>query len=403
MSPSDIQTQALLCFEGCHDLMKLLGLHKMIHELKSRFNGLPVHKLCYYQSHHPIEESINQLRFIVSEDGAASLPNQDCLGMTPLHILACSTKQNLDLYQYIITILPDSLITEDKWGCIPLLYAIWSGVPQRFVQFLIDSHKSAFPNNVLDWDHMIETLCRAGVSLDVVQRLLDIQQTSYSGQNVNWQKAAKELTIRCLIECTDISFQYSMILPQASLRVGFFENWRAMIEALGTTSQGQSEELVQSLLEMQHISFADRGNTTPANLQVLCEEVVQPLKGWWRSSSAAESIATLLFLVKLNIVERLAAIGVKKWRKKMITLVAKIPSIDSRNFKGHVDIFHAKLIRYEGQYRQLNDTIFLLELALWKSKIDELQVGNADVRRQCRINCGADMIIPNVLPYLIGG
>ena len=25
----------------------------------------------------------------------------------------------------------------------------------------------------------------------------------------------------------------------------------------------------------------------------------------------------------------------------------------------------------------------------------------ADVRGQCRINCGADVIIPNVLPYLI--
>ena len=31
---------------------------------------------------------------------------QDCLGMTPLHIVACSTVQNLELYQVMVEKYP---------------------------------------------------------------------------------------------------------------------------------------------------------------------------------------------------------------------------------------------------------------------------------------------------------
>ena len=76
------------------------------------------------------------------------------------------------------------------------------------------------------------------------------------------------------------------------------------------------------------------------------------------------------------------------------------------------DAIHFKLITYEHAYPQLRESSFLLELALWKSKIDESNTQNAGqnngldgdsavVRGQCRISCGADIIIPNVLPYLI--
>jgi hypothetical protein len=58
----------------------------------------------------------------------------------------------------------------------------------------------------------------------------------------------------------------------------------------------------------------------------------------------------------------------------------------------------------------------LLELALWKKKIEDssldhgkMQVGgnkkmkmdSSDFRLQCRINCGADHVVENVLPYLL--
>ena len=38
----------------------------------------------------------------------------------------------------------------------------------------------------------------------------------------------------------------------------------------------------------------------------------------------------------------------------------------------------------------------MLELALWKAKIDEGEIE----RYQSRINCGAQVILPNVIPFL---
>ena len=65
--------------------------------------------------------------------------------------------------------------------------------------------------------------------------------------------------------------------------------------------------------------------------------------------------------------------------------------------------------------RKLKDTTSLLELALWKIKIDDslghgkamgggkkkLKIDQTDIRIQCRISCRADNVIENVLPYLL--
>ena len=82
----------------------------------------------------------------------------------------------------------------------------------------------------------------------------------------------------------------------------------------------------------------------------------------------------------------------------------------------HSDTINSKLVTCEHEYHQLKDATSLLELALWQSKTDEsiliMQCNNVgqkrktkdhtiDVKRQCRISCGASVIIPNVLSYLI--
>ena len=66
-----------------------------------------------------------------------------------------------------------------------------------------------------------------------------------------------------------------------------------------------------------------------------------------------------------------------------------------------------ELVIYECEYHQLKEASFLLELVLWKSKINESTHCNnqfedaaADGRGECIINCGAGITIPNVLPFL---
>ena len=138
-------------FRECYDLLRLFGSEEMIiDELTSRFKELPIHKLCYYQTEDAIELLASTGLIPDNDEVSLIVPSvvhaRDCLGMTPLHILPCSSAQNLGLYRFIVANSPSSLITEDKWGCVPLLYAIWGDAPQEIVNFLIDAHKSAVPN-----------------------------------------------------------------------------------------------------------------------------------------------------------------------------------------------------------------------------------------------------------------
>jgi hypothetical protein len=53
--------------------------------------------------------------------------------MIPLHILACSSVHDLELYCVIVDNYPTNLITEDRWGALPLLYAFWGAAPAEII------------------------------------------------------------------------------------------------------------------------------------------------------------------------------------------------------------------------------------------------------------------------------
>ena len=88
------------------------------------------------------------------------------------------------------------------------------------------------------------------------------------------------------------------------------------------------------------------------------------------------------------------------------------------NFNGQAwrDETLAKLEYYESEYSRLKEMTSLLELAIWKMKIDNgskdlcetMAGGNTKIKRdgpdfrlQCRISCGADVVIENVWQYLL--
>jgi len=112
---------------------------------------------------------------------------QDCLGMTPLHILACSSIQNVELYRVLVEKYPETLITEDRWGALPLLYALWGQAPDEIVQYLVDSYKSMYHDHVFNWTSMVTTLGIAGAPVEAIRKLLDLQKYSFSSQHLEWE------------------------------------------------------------------------------------------------------------------------------------------------------------------------------------------------------------------------
>jgi hypothetical protein len=92
-------------FSRCLDLIHIFGTVKaIVNALKIRFDELPIHSNVYYNSYYDSQMTLEDIRnasTIGSERNPTGL-QQDCIGMTPLHILACSTVQCLELYHSLL-------------------------------------------------------------------------------------------------------------------------------------------------------------------------------------------------------------------------------------------------------------------------------------------------------------
>ena len=178
------------------DLCQLFGLESVIErELQHRFDKLPIHRLVYYQSYHQgvlqiLIAAINTrsgqrrtLRNLLNPTGN----QQECLGMTPLHILTCSSVHNLEVYRLIVEKYPTNLITEDRWGALPLLYAFWGAAPGDIIQFLLEKYQSLYPGYQFNWTMMVETMGRTDTPEERIENLLLVRQIHFPDQSIDWE------------------------------------------------------------------------------------------------------------------------------------------------------------------------------------------------------------------------
>jgi hypothetical protein len=113
------------------------------------------------------------------------------------------------------------------------------------------------------------------------------------------------------------------------------------------------------------------------------------------------------FLVMCGMSDRVEALAFTVWRDHITTM------IHTANFQCNMDNtvilrrIQAKVAHFEEEYPRLKEITTILELALWKSRMNASQLqkktktDESSMRRQYRITCGADVIIRHVLPYLI--
>jgi hypothetical protein len=182
--------------EAITDLQLLFGSNaEIIWELMHRFDGLPIHSIVYYQSYHQgvLQNLIAAINLRSGQRrtlGSMLDPTgnqQDCLGMTPLHILACSSVHDLDVYHLIVEKYPANLITEDRWGALPLLYAFWGAAPAEIIQFLLESYQTLYPGYEFNWTMMVETMGRCDTPKESIEKLLCVKQMHFPEQPINWE------------------------------------------------------------------------------------------------------------------------------------------------------------------------------------------------------------------------
>jgi hypothetical protein len=101
----------------------------LMSNLQHRFETLPVHRLCYYQSYYLLTEAMEKLRQSMDADPASGT-KVDAFGMTPFHILALSETPNLSLFQALLkTYKVDIIHTKDKFGSTPIVYLCMNQTP----------------------------------------------------------------------------------------------------------------------------------------------------------------------------------------------------------------------------------------------------------------------------------
>jgi hypothetical protein len=115
-----------------------------------------------------------------------------------------------------------------------------------------------------------------------------------------------------------------------------------------------------------------------------------------------------------GMADSVEALAFKVWRDHITD------TIHTANFQCNMDntvILHriqAKVAHFEDEYLRLKEITSIIELALWKLRMTEnilqeevshcqkkMKTDESSILRQCRITCGADIVIRHILPYLI--
>jgi hypothetical protein len=320
------------------DLLQLFGSEAaIIRELQHRFDRLPIHRLVYYLSYHQgvlqrLLEAINMrsgqrrtLRVKLDPTGN----NQDCIGMTPLHILVCSSVHDLEVYRLIVENYPANLIIEDRWGALPLLYAFWGAAPTDIIEFLLKSYQSLYPRYKFNWTNMAETMGRCDTPKERIENLLNIRLLHFPDQPLDWD--------------------------------------------------------------------------------YLLDEFVHPSNLYMPGRPFQERMR---YLFKCGLSERVEALAFKLWRDHITNMIQTSKFEFKGDNSGILREIRAKLASFEDELPQLKEVTTMLELALWKIRMKshngeksrcqkKSKTDESSFRQQCRVACGADVVMGYVLPFLI--
>ena len=149
------------------------------------------------------------------------------------------------------------------------------------------------------------------------------------------------------------------------------------------------------------MAFLDCSNLTTITFCDKIEEFVseESMRGWWNNGVHEKCLSTFCFLVRFNIPERLGLVRSTTWQTNIHGMLERIPSISPKGLNAHFDSIDSKLSAYEGST--------MLELAIWKSKIEEQTDGNInllppDMKMGCRNDSQSTVgiICRRVLPFL---
>jgi hypothetical protein len=202
----------------------LRNMDLSINDIRGRFAELPLHEHCF--TYHPLycDQTMGRTNLELFNEEVIRLTAHsrqlDCLNMTPLHVLACSAKGvDAKAYRCIIEQYPEALRIKDRWGDIPLTYALLSEASMTVIHYLFKKHKEIENTMPFDFGHMILRLSTSGgISVIFVRNLIRAQRTHFPDLEIDWQSIVDHFIIAMEdIEVRHIPMRMFQVLVEASL------------------------------------------------------------------------------------------------------------------------------------------------------------------------------------------
>jgi hypothetical protein len=120
------------------------------------------------------------------------------------------------------------------------------------------------------------------------------------------------------------------------------------------------------------------------------------------------------FLVMCGMSDRVEALAFKVWRDCISNMIQTSNFEYNRDNSNILHRIRDKLVFFEDELPKLKEATTILELALWKKRINDtnhqdiatqsqkkIKIVESSTRQQDRVTCGADVVIGHVLPFLI--
>ena len=234
-------------------------------------------------------------------------------------------------YRLIVAKYPANLITEDRWGALPLLYAFWGAAPAEIIEFLLESYQLLYPGHVFNWTMMVETLGLCDTPKERIEILLCVREIHFPEQPRDWEHLLDKFAARSGIPFGGAPFRERM-----------------------------------------------------------------------------------QFLFTCGMSDRMEALVFKVWRDCIYNMIQTADYQWGRDNSYTLNRIRGKLAHFEVELQKLKVVTTILEIALWKMKINnnsleknttryqkKIKSDESNIRQQCRVTCGADVVIGHVLPYLI--
>ena len=252
--PSSVKSVANEAFDGCARLSNcLLQRADLIHALKHRFDGLPIHKLCYFQAYHPIETTTEELLVLLT-GSEGNIPREqmitmvkqqghedvsvecDAFGMTPLHILVNSSRPSISLSRLLLQRYRwPLLMSKDNWGKFALHYSMHNVAPNsdRVFQSLLKHHSQRVKYGLDRWRNSVENAIQALPEgcMDVSERRMYYKQVQSLAKLYN--KKEKLSLLELAIWKSEMAQQHNESSPTNNFMADseFRRNCRIICEA----------------------------------------------------------------------------------------------------------------------------------------------------------------------------